>query len=235
MAAENQLLLDKRWRHYREPALLAASAGAIDTISFITLFGLFTAHVTGNLVVVGAFLAGENEGIVIKLLAIPVFMISVAFTTLIIKTRKCITPTFLVGLFMSEVFLLLLFAWLYVVTFCWQPDGLTTLVTGMTGVMGMGVRNATSRLLLSITSPSTMMTGNVTQLTIDIINYFQIPSTENHTKLIKSGSSVIGFLAGAGLGTLGYILMGFFSVLIPVIMIVAVIYKEVSYVLIMRK
>ncbi|APK35608.1 DUF1275 domain-containing protein [Escherichia coli] len=101
--------------------------------------------------------------------------------------------------------------------------------------MGMGVRNATSRLLLSITSPSTMMTGNVTQLTIDIINYFQIPSTENHTKLIKSGSSVIGFLAGAGLGTLGYILMGFFSVLIPVIMIVAVIYKEVSYVLIMRK
>lgn len=118
MAAENQLLLDKRWRHYREPALLAASAGAIDTISFITLFGLFTAHVTGNLVVVGAFLAGENEGIVIKLLAIPVFMISVAFTTLIIKTRKCIPPTFLVGLFMSEVFLLLLFAWLYVVTFC---------------------------------------------------------------------------------------------------------------------
>lgn len=97
---------------------MAASAGAIDTISFITLFGLFTAHVTGNLVVVGAFLAGENEGIVIKLLAIPVFMISVAFTTLIIKTRKCITPTFLVGLFMSEVFLLLLFAWLYVVTFC---------------------------------------------------------------------------------------------------------------------
>ncbi|MDF9347399.1 hypothetical protein OH693_18780 [Escherichia coli] len=40
MAIENQLLLDKRWRHYREPALLAASAGAIDTISFITLFGL---------------------------------------------------------------------------------------------------------------------------------------------------------------------------------------------------
>lgn len=119
--------------------------------------------------------------------------------------------------------------------FAEQSYGLTTLVTGMTGVMGMGVRNATSRLLLSITSPSTMMTGNVTQLTIDIINYFQIPSTENHTKLIKSGSSVIGFLAGAGLGTLGYILMGFFSVLIPVIMIVAVIYKEVSYVLIMRK
>ncbi|MDF9347401.1 DUF1275 family protein [Escherichia coli] len=82
--------------------------------------------------------------------------------------------------------------------FAEQPDGLTTLVTGMTGVMGMGVRNATSRLLLSITSPSTMMTGNVTQLTIDIINYFQIPSTENHTKLIKSGSSVIGFLAEPG-------------------------------------
>uniref|UniRef100_UPI001EF81DFF DUF1275 family protein n=1 Tax=Klebsiella pneumoniae TaxID=573 RepID=UPI001EF81DFF len=48
--AENQLLLEQRWLHHREPALLAASGGAIDTISFITLFGLFTAHVTGNLV-----------------------------------------------------------------------------------------------------------------------------------------------------------------------------------------
>ena len=45
--------------------------------------------------------------------------------------------------------------------------------------MAMGVRNATTRLLLSSTSPSTMMTGNVTQLTIDFINYFQIPSGEN--------------------------------------------------------
>ncbi len=52
--AENLLLLEQRWQHHREPALLAASGGAIDTISFITLFGLFTAHVTGNLVVAGA-------------------------------------------------------------------------------------------------------------------------------------------------------------------------------------
>ncbi|MBW9805225.1 DUF1275 family protein, partial [Escherichia coli] len=64
MTAKNHLLLEERWQHHREPALLAVSGGAIDTISFITLFGLFTAHVTGNLVVAGASLAGDSEGIV---------------------------------------------------------------------------------------------------------------------------------------------------------------------------
>ncbi|HBI0320903.1 TPA: DUF1275 domain-containing protein [Escherichia coli] len=231
MTAKNHLLLEERWQHHREPALLAVSGGAIDTISFITLFGLFTAHVIGNLVVAGASLAGDSEGIVAKLLAIPAFMVAVAATTLIIKTRKRITPAFLAGLFMAEVFLLLLFALL---GYIWSPftdsGGLTTLVTGITGVMAMGVRNATTRLLLSSTSPSTMMTGNVTQLTIDFINYFQIPSGENTSKLRKSGTSVLGFLVGAGLGAVGYILTGFISVLIPVMMIAVVIYKEMSYV-----
>ncbi|EPK0079243.1 DUF1275 family protein [Klebsiella aerogenes] len=86
--AENQLLLEQRWLHHREPALLAASGGAIDTISFITLFGLFTAHVTGNLVVAGAALATNSEGILSKLLAIPVFMLAVALVTLVIKRRN---------------------------------------------------------------------------------------------------------------------------------------------------
>ncbi|EAY5040737.1 DUF1275 domain-containing protein [Salmonella enterica] len=230
MKTENHLFIEDRWQHHREPALLAASGGAIDTISFITLFGLFTAHVTGNLVVAGASLAGNGEGIVAKLLAIPVFMIAVAATTLIIKTRKCITPTFLAGLFMAEVFLLLLFALLgYMWSPFTEPGGLTTLVTGISGVMAMGIRNATTRLLLSSTSPSTMMTGNVTQLTIDLINYFQMPSRENIAKLRKSGASVFGFLIGAGLGAVGYIVTGFISVLIPVMMISVIIYREMSY------
>lgn len=227
--AENQLLLEQRWQHHREPALLAASGGAIDTISFITLFGLFTAHVTGNLVVAGAALATNSEGILSKLLAIPVFMLAVAIVTLVIKRRKIITPRFLGGLFVVEILLLLLFGLLGLL---WQPfvgaDSATALITGMAGVMAMGVRNATTRLLLPTTSPSTMMTGNVTQLTIDVVNWCQAPNRENRAKIKKSGASVLGFLLGAGLGALGYILAGFYSVLIPVVLVAIVAWREFS-------
>ena len=226
--AENQLLLEQRWQHHREPALLAASGGAIDTISFITLFGLFTAHVTGNLVA-GADLATNSEGILSKLLAIPVFMLAVAIVTLVIKRRKIITPRFLGGLFVVEILLLLLFGLLGLL---WQPfigaDSATALITGMAGVMAMGVRNATTRLLLPATSPSTMMTGNVTQLTIDVVNWCQAPNRENRVKIKKSGASVLGFLLGAGLGALGFILAGFYSVLIPVVLVAIVAWREFS-------
>ncbi|WP_430673446.1 YoaK family protein [Klebsiella aerogenes] len=230
MQAENHLHLEDRWQHTREPALLAASGGAVDTISFITLFGLFTAHVTGNLVVAGASLADNTDGILAKLLAIPVFMVAVAATTLLIKNRSHITPTFLAGLFLLEILFLLLFGGL---GYIWSPfldaGGITTLVTGMTGVIAMGIRNATSRLLLASTSPSTMMTGNVTQLTIDLMNWLQAPGRESFNSIKKSGSSVLGFLMGAGLGTLGYIYAGFFSVLIPILMILYIAVKELIF------
>ena len=36
------------WQRYQAPILLTIVGGAIDTTGFITLFGFFTAHVTGN-------------------------------------------------------------------------------------------------------------------------------------------------------------------------------------------
>lgn len=230
MAVINTLRLEERWRHYREPVLLAASGGAIDTISFITLFGLFTAHVTGNFVVAGATLAGESEGIVPKLLAIPFFMVAVAVTTIAIRARNRITPGFLALLFSAEVLLLLMFAFM---GYCWSPftgaNDIHALATGMIGVMAMGIRNATTRILLGSTSPSTMMTGNVTQLTIDLLNWFQLPGAGNTDKLKKSGCSVLGFLAGAALGAVGYIYLGFFATLIPILMTAVIIYRELRF------
>src|SRR5258708_940196 len=64
--------------------LLSAVAGYVDTAGFLALFGLFTSHVTGNLVTAGAALARRApEGVIARLAMIPIFMLSVAATTLV--------------------------------------------------------------------------------------------------------------------------------------------------------
>jgi uncharacterized membrane protein YoaK (UPF0700 family) len=55
------------------PLLLSLNAGYVDTAGFLALQGLFTAHVTGNFVTLGASLALGTSGVLAKLLALPVF------------------------------------------------------------------------------------------------------------------------------------------------------------------
>src|ERR1700760_3405886 len=59
------------------PLLLSLNAGYVDTAGFLALQGLFTAHVTGNFVTLGAALVMGSTGILAKLLALPVFCIVV--------------------------------------------------------------------------------------------------------------------------------------------------------------
>ncbi|WP_434033775.1 DUF1275 family protein [Cupriavidus sp. a3] len=53
--------------------ILAFVTGYVDVVGFISLFGLFTAHVTGNFVLIGVDIAGNSTGLLAKLLALPTF------------------------------------------------------------------------------------------------------------------------------------------------------------------
>lgn len=57
--------------------ILGFNAGYVDTAGFLALGGLFTAHVTGNFVTLGAALIQGNSGAVSKLLALPMFCLAV--------------------------------------------------------------------------------------------------------------------------------------------------------------
>src|SRR5262252_4413744 len=66
------------------PTLLSVIAGMVDLIGFLSL-GIFTAHVTGNIVVVAALIVRQNRVNPAQILAIPAFILAVAVTWLIAK------------------------------------------------------------------------------------------------------------------------------------------------------
>src|ERR1700742_1902512 len=70
-------------KHAAVPAFLSLNAGYVDTAGFLALQGLFTAHVTGNFVTLGAALVLGTSGILAKLLALPVFCVVVLVTRLL--------------------------------------------------------------------------------------------------------------------------------------------------------
>ena len=66
----------------RLPTLLSVIAGSVDVIGYLSL-GLFTANVTGNLVVIAALLERGGPPNLTQILAVPVFIAAVAAVWLI--------------------------------------------------------------------------------------------------------------------------------------------------------
>src|SRR5689334_22991144 len=67
------------------PPLLSVIAGMVDVIGYLSLGKLFTAHVTGNLVVIAALLVHGGPPNMAQILAVPVFIVAVAAVWLIAK------------------------------------------------------------------------------------------------------------------------------------------------------
>lgn len=201
------------WALYRAPVLLTVVGGAIDTIGFIALLGFFTAHVTGNLVLAGSAFVKGGAGLWIKLGAIPLFIVTVIATKMWID--RCAQSHVTLGwMFVTEALFLAAFmaAGLYFDPFK-DPGGAELALTGGLGLMALAIRNTASKTLIKHVSPSTMMTGNTTQLGIDMSNWLRGPSREHALALLKSSSVVVGFVFGAFVGAVLYMNLGFWSVL----------------------
>src|SRR5260221_1793653 len=63
--------------------VLSITAGCTDIIGFLGLNGLFTAHITGNLVILAAHIVGGGEAQIAPMLSVPVFIVMVGLTVLL--------------------------------------------------------------------------------------------------------------------------------------------------------
>jgi len=204
--------------------LLAFTAGFVDTTGFIALFGLFTAHVTGNFVLIGAGLAEPHQALVGKLLALPVFVLAVAVTRLFVLRREARGRNAVPGLIIAQALLLVLFLLAGIAA---SPinhgDQPVAILAGMLGVTAMAIQNAGSRTVFASLSPTTVMTGNVTQVVIDLVDLAAQRTSRQQAcdRLARMSPAIVAFAIGAVAGALGYKLFSFWCLLAPILAISA--------------
>ena len=147
--------------------LLSIVAGYVDSCTFLGLFGLFVAQVTGSYVAAGAQIARGEKGVLLTIFAIPIFLLAGAATTLLVEVvderrgsplawslgleGALLTAFFLVGVTGSP------FA---------APDAPLAVSAGLFGLLAMGVQSALVQLLMRGTPSTNVMTTNTTQIAI---------------------------------------------------------------------
>ena len=200
---------------------LGFTAGYVDTLCFVALFGLFTAHVTGNFVLIGSELAHPSHGVLIKFLAFPGFIAAVVVSRLLAlgASRRGGTA---VRPLLSLQWLLLAACML-----CgWRAQPIAdaasswVLATGVLGAAAMGVQNAASRLAFAALAPTTVMTGNVTQVVLDIVDALRGPADAALRERIRKFLwPVLAFGIGAIGGAFAYACASFWALTLPLIIL----------------
>jgi uncharacterized membrane protein YoaK (UPF0700 family) len=200
--------------------LLGFNAGYVDTAGFLALGGLFAAHVTGNFVTLGAALIHGSAGTVSKLLALPMFCVAVVLTRLASNALAARQQAPMRSLITAQVLMLALAAAL-MLGFGPFADGdvLPAFAAGMLMVCAMAVQNAMQRMHLAQLPPSTLMTGNTTQVMIDLADLFKGLQGDARSaaigRLRKMLPAIMSFAVGCALAALAYVALGMVCFVLP--------------------
>lgn len=191
------------------PAVLSITAGYVDTSSFLALHGLFTSHVTGNFVTLGASLAEGASDTIAKILALPVFCAAVFATRLLrFQLEKSGLP--ILGIWLALQFILMTIAGGLALHYGPFPDADTVpaVTVGLILVVAMAIQNAFHRIHLANYPPTTIMTGTTTQAMLDLADLFRgVPAdakpavTARVTNLLNG---IVAFALGCATAALTY-------------------------------
>lgn len=206
---------------------LSFVAGFVDAAAFIALTGLFTAHVTGNFVLIGAELVSASTGVLAKLLALPVFVLAVAATRLITRLLERTGTPPLRPLLALEAAVLVAFAVAgMALSPLGSPDGARAIAVGMLGVAAMGIQNGIGRLVIGHLAATTVMTVNVTQAVIDLTDRLcgVRLGDQAGARLRRTLSAVLAFASGALAGAFAVAAWSFWCALVPVLVLAGLLF-----------
>jgi uncharacterized membrane protein YoaK (UPF0700 family) len=184
----------------RLPALLSVIAGMVDLTGFFTLGNIFTAHVTGNLVVIAAKAVRGGPLNLAQTLSVPVFILAVAAVWLLARASGRRGPG-LTRLLLLVQFLLLTGILIFSVITkpSANPHGLMAGIAVMIAVSAMACQFALFRLALPGGISTAVMTGNLTNTVLslmDTLSHGPPLMTVDAGRLKRSLHLLFGFLVG---------------------------------------
>ena len=202
------------------PAALSFVAGYIDIFTFLALFGLFVAQVTGSFVTAGAEVVTHDPGIIGKSVAVAAFLFATVLTAALIALSRAQGRATLPWMLSFETALLAIFTFAILTGApALSPNDWRGMVAGAFGAMAMGTQSVIVRLLMRGIPQTNVMTGNMTQLGVETTALILAwrrrahdpgdPSYENEFATVKSRLFIvlaiaIGFILGAVAGAVSY-------------------------------
>ncbi|HZT58682.1 MAG TPA: YoaK family protein [Pyrinomonadaceae bacterium] len=170
---ESPLEREKAW----VAVLLACVAGAVDAVGYLTLFHLFTAHMSGNSVAMGAHLGRREWGEAFRrMFPIPVFVLGVTLGGVVTEVagRRGVRAVFSPALALEMA---LLFAFMILGSEDFGGGGVSAepswkfyALAGLPA-LAMGVQSATLRRVGGQTVRTTYITGLLTNLTEECVAF----------------------------------------------------------------
>jgi len=211
------------------PTLQSLNAGYVDTAGFLALQGLFTAHVTGNFVTFGAAAAQGTTGLIAKLAALPTFCVVVIVARLVSYALPHLGLPVLRSLLVLQVLLLAGGAALAIRLGPFTDgDSLSALLTGMVLVAAMALQNGMHRVHFAKAPPSTLMTGNSTQIMLDLADLLHGPSADQratiHGRLGGFAMAVLAFALGCGAAAAAFVYGGMWCFLAPPLIVLVLLF-----------
>jgi uncharacterized membrane protein YoaK (UPF0700 family) len=202
------------------PFVLSVIAGSTDIIGFLGLNGLFTSHITGNIVVLAAHIVAGDPAIFSYMLSVPAFMLILFLTRLLAAGLERAGVSTLRPLLLLQLLFLAAFLWVCVVWGPWRDaNAIASIIAGMFGVAAMAVQNALVQICLTNTPTTAVMTTNVTHFMLDLgkawVGRDHTEAAEARTRAMHTFPVIFGFTIGCVLGAAFEAAAGLWSLSLP--------------------
>lgn len=213
------------------PILLSFNGGYIDTLGFLSLSGLFTAHVTGNFVTLGATMAHGLDGAWSKLLALPMFCLIVFVSRVICLKLQSHEVSPIRPMLVVKLILLAVVAAMAFISGPFNGDsGTVTFLVAMILISAMAIQNGLNKAHLVKAPPSTLMTGTTTQIMLDLGDIVAKSKPEEigaaKARVKKMGAAVITFAAGCGIGAAAFMFVPVAAFSLPVVLAIVALFAS---------
>jgi uncharacterized membrane protein YoaK (UPF0700 family) len=201
------------------PSVLSLTAGSVDVISFLGLGGLFTAHITGNLVILAAHLVSGGAAPLAPMLSVPVFMVVLGLTRLLVGGLAAVGLASLRPLLLQFLLLAGFLSLCVAAGPNLDPNAANAIVAGMLGVAAMAVQNVLVQISLTGAPSTAVMTTNVTRFMMDLGEMLlgrdpdEVAKARSRAK--HTWPPIVGFTVGCGVGAACEAAVGLWSVALP--------------------